>query len=438
METLPSDLTLSILKHVPDLSTLYCLVEASPAASRVFELNAAQVIESAFASGHLHEFTCAIIRIVAYVRCGALLPGVSNMHDFDNFYRHETTELRYDPPLWTEPPLRLVSGVVPGSVLRGILASHYHNESLMVGCLVTYLARFRAIQPMHLVDQDFVWTSGYPPSPSTSPSSSRSASPRPEADPSSTANKYVGAWQLQPASQPFMRHDIGPPTWCEEQRVLRALWRVQLTNDLRVAETTDKLEDGWPLRLYMRGLTLTPWVSGSVDPIQRPDLEPQLWQQLINVEDELAATVVDYARNIAATTSDLRQHTERDWPIPIPTQKDLLEVECYTSAMALEFEDVKLEDDDIGHHNLWDMCSPLQHVPWEFFRRRGFAIWCEARMLGYGLLSATFCVPEGESRKGANYSFGSVLMAWKSVLTEEEFAEVARRNRLLEDEMLNR
>ncbi len=39
----------------------------------------------------------------------------------------------------------------------------------------------------------------------------------------------------QPVKKPFPIHDLGPPTWVEEQRVLRAFWRMQLFHDLERA-----------------------------------------------------------------------------------------------------------------------------------------------------------------------------------------------------------
>ncbi|KAF7534826.1 hypothetical protein G7054_g5903 [Neopestalotiopsis clavispora] len=148
-ETLPTEICLSILKQLPDLTTLHNCLVASPAAARIFDIYAAEIVEAHLASGALHHYTCALIRLSAYLRSSIIAPGVSRLNDFMNLCIHETTQNRFEPPKWTRPPLRLVqlpgTAAVSASALRGILASHHRSERLVAGCLHTYLPRFRVL-----------------------------------------------------------------------------------------------------------------------------------------------------------------------------------------------------------------------------------------------------------------------------------------------------
>lgn len=426
-ETLPVEISLSILKELPDLSSLHCLLNASPAATRVFETHGAEIIEAHLTSGTIHKFTCAIIRIAVHLRSGIVPPGLSGWDSFLDLYAYETTEFRHKPPRWTQPPLKLTPGDFSASVLRSIVASHYHHERLMINCLATYLERFRVLLPTHLVDKDFYWEGiFYGPDGITD---------------NGVMSEYVGSWQQQPPVRPVARHDIGPPTWCEEQRVLRGAWRVQLYEDLKNSKATGLL-NSWPLDKTGR------WTGPNLDAVCAPGRnasillyiepinliqgwgnDPDVAMQNVQVEEELISSVMEYTEAVRAVdsgASDRPQLTSRTWPEPVPSQKDISEVEWCTSNTALAFQDVAgLEED----HQM-SPSSPVQHVPFDFYRRRGFAIWCDARMAGYGLWR-----PEGQALVKSDWSFSTLLQAWRSVLTEDELKEVARLNQAYEDNL---
>lgn len=315
---------------------------------------------------------------------------------------HETTGNRYEPPKWTLPPLRLLqpsgAAAVSAPVLRGVLASHHRNEQLAIGCLNTYLPRFRALEPRHVLDPNFIFSTEIP---------------------GPDGSEYLGAWRIQPETAPFPKRDIGPPTWCEEQRLFRAAWRVEVFKDLKAAAAAGHLKN-WPAAdheclqfynasdlLYNDTVTLIGGLLGDPSPLM----------QFIDVERELVYTMLDYLEGIEGAVEHIACPAGRTWPAPVASQQDILEVEDYTSAMALMFQRVHWEGDG---HICSSICSPLQHVPWDYYRRRGFAIWCEARMVGYGLVFTQFCFPDVAATDDSDPSLGSILMAWKSILTEEE------------------
>lgn len=417
-ETLPAEICLSILKQLPDLTALRNFLIASPAASRIFDTYAADIFEAHLASGTLHHYSCALIRLSAYLRSGIIPAGVSSLKDFTNLCMHETTGNRYEPPKWTLPPLRLLqpsgAAAVSASVLRGVLASHHRNEQLAIGCLNTYLRRFRALEPRHVVDPGFIFTT---------------EAPGPD------GSEYLGAWRMQPETALFPKRDVGPPTWCEEQRMFRAAWRVEVFKDLKAAAAAGHLsnwaaDDHKMLQIY----TAANWLYNDATTLIGGLLgDPSPLMQFIDVEHELVYTMLDYLEGIEAAVGNVVFPTSRTWPVPVPSQQDVLEVEDYTSAMALVFQRVHWEENG---HIYSTIVSPLQHVPWDYYRRRGFAIWCEARMVGYGLVFTQFCLPDVAATNDSDWSLGSIWMAWKSVLTEEELAFVDQVNERFQAEGL--
>ena len=68
-----------------------------------------------------------------------------------------------------------------------------------------------------------------------------------------------------PHMQRYQPQDSGPPTWAEEQRVYRALWRLQLFFDLQQAAALDLQQStsamsnlNWPQRDLQSLLNLVP------------------------------------------------------------------------------------------------------------------------------------------------------------------------------------
>lgn len=104
---------------------------------------------------------------------------------------------------------------------------------------------------------------------------------------------FIGSWQQKPEEKPFPVQDIGAPTWIEEQRVLRAFWRVQLFHDLKTVVNTCLLR--W------RGVDVM-----ALDRMIVVDLYYVPWYNLLNpyaegledtvLEQELIRSVVEYSK----------------------------------------------------------------------------------------------------------------------------------------------
>jgi len=156
LEYLALELLLHVLKALPDLGSLDSFLRASPAAFRLFDLCGSEILEAVLSFGVTHEYTCALIRIVALLRSSLLPRQVYNRVTFQDLLLHESTSFRYHKPRWTLPSTKL-SARTSVRVLRGILATYRRIEYLTVGCITYYLTHFRALRPMQLVDRNFVF-----------------------------------------------------------------------------------------------------------------------------------------------------------------------------------------------------------------------------------------------------------------------------------------
>ncbi|KAJ5676195.1 hypothetical protein N7462_009092 [Penicillium macrosclerotiorum] len=105
----------------------------------------------------------------------------------------------------------------PIPTIRRVLSLYAQIVHLTVACLDHYLERFNALRPENMVDSKARYSRDLKKTPPW--------------------NQIFEAFTV-PVS------DYGPPVWEEEQRVSRALWRIQLIHDLCTA--AGQLRLSWP------------------------------------------------------------------------------------------------------------------------------------------------------------------------------------------------
>ncbi|KAK6855093.1 hypothetical protein PG995_008625 [Apiospora arundinis] len=420
LERLPVDILLTILAFLADTECLDNLLQASPFAYRVFETHGVQVFDALLSNGTIHPFTVSLIRLVAHIRASSLPPHVDDLPTFRHCISRETTEYPYDPPRWSHPPCPLPP--VPATILRSILASHRAIIRLTVKCLEFHLLLFKELRPDHLADESFEWDHIY------------------YGDEDDRDCCYIGAWEQDPERKPFPTRDIGPPTWVEEQRVIRACWRIELWKNLRAAVDAGHIR--WPnvdipkerrrhqncmadpLCFYdpcvtLRSASWTEYPDHYSELVERWPGQDYVDPPRVGVdldeddnEAELIKTVQAYVtENRPMALKDFAR-AKRSWPAPAITEPASTErmPPGWTRTLWF-FWEVTGDRETHDYPNV----TPLRGVTFEPFRRLGFAIWDESRMVAAGFLS--------DSDKDANRS--SHLMAWKSILGQEVLDDVA-------------
>ncbi|KAK8044968.1 hypothetical protein PG993_004992 [Apiospora rasikravindrae] len=399
LERLPPELLIPILMNLSGLESLDSLLQASPAAFRVFDANGADIFESVFSAAKIHPTIASLIRITAYIRNSSLPPHVHDLSSLRNCIVGESMSYEWNPPRWPHPPCPLPSAL-PATVMRGILASHRKIVHFGISCLEYYLGRFNALRPEHLADKDFYY----------------------DDDDGTTDSKYdyVGAWQLNPPREPF-------------PRVLRAFWRLELFKSVRIAIDAGRL--GWSPDVQVHEFTRREVttnvlkfyhaVEGYVAPTGScgwpqghyiDDDDPRLGTGLQHdIEAELIQTIEAYvADNKHRTTApNASQHT-RDRPTPAPLEPQDLEASYDVFGATLRFYYKASRPND----HWGSPSSPIRHVAFEPFRRFGFAIWDEKRMAAAGFLS----------KYGWDDDFEDCVTAWRSILDKEMLDEIAEEN----------
>jgi hypothetical protein len=436
LDNLPVEILLQVLDHVSDVPTLGSLIHASPAVYRILDDHKTihRLIDAICATGYTCGHTWVMFRICALIRSGKL--PLSCLAEFQERVVRDALRFnsRIRPSRFGFAPETLDKDVTP-SVIKSLLATARQASDVAVDCLDFYLTKFRALQPRHLIAGKTV------------------------------GGGFDGTWILGHASEKVDVVDAGPPSWEEEQRAIRALWRLQLVHDLKHAATRGLLS-GWPVE-DMAALEARPAISHPLGPCRiesfygardnykehiRPDQkfaagldfyieifdENLVGLPYILPEYEEIYSVVKFvhqAHGFRCANSLVEGHlclgalrTEkrpRPWPPPPgpgpQSWRSLMGVTLAVKAGPIRGA-VAQEP---------RLTSPLTFIGFDVFEQYGFAFWSEQRMAGYGLLSRRHRTSRYPYRShwhwsGLLYPF---QFAWYSILDQEDAKLVEKKAR---------
>jgi hypothetical protein len=409
-ESLASETILSIVTQLPDLVSLDSLLRASPVCFRLFDEYAVEIFEAILSSGFTHGHISAMIRIIAFIRSSTL--PIHGLDEFKKKVTHEAMNHRIRPSKDGFVPLDIPKDTPPG-VLRSILATDRRIMCLAIDCIKIHLGRFKVLRPQQLVDKRFCFKTNL----STNPELG-----------------YVPAWESRPRGKKVTIRHSGPPSWVEEQRVIRALWRVQILTDLKKATARSLLN--WPKGDID--------VVNSMDPVDlyigydsntyfgyHPEIEE------INTVIKFVQERPRYSYSISSDDDSRKQLSpppqefNREWPAPIPCDKDCPFKEDRTALTSPTYgyffyfcaQCCRLSRNVRYVSNEY---SPLKYISFDPFRRLGFAIWSTQRMSRYGLVR----------RRDNRISDDFFYFTWLSILNESEIAEVEQGSKAFYIEML--
>ncbi|KAJ3954088.1 hypothetical protein N0V92_009426 [Colletotrichum tropicale] len=198
MEGLPVEILEQILFSITDLRSLYHLVVALSAASRVFGSAKAgpKALDHVLGESMAPE-VITLVSLVSLVRTASL--------------EHPPAPLAY-----------LLRGQSP-QLVRGVLLTARRICCLTWACLEYYRSQWKSVTPCHLENGPFAW------------------------------GAREKAWRQNPQGRPYTPQPLSPPCWMEEQRVMRGFWRLQLLLDLKLAISEDRLD--WALKGSHEGVS---------------------------------------------------------------------------------------------------------------------------------------------------------------------------------------
>ncbi|KAH9220470.1 hypothetical protein DL95DRAFT_479112 [Leptodontidium sp. 2 PMI_412] len=308
-------------------------------------------------------------------------------------------------------------------VLREVLATNRKILRLTLDCLQYYLDKFQPLRPSRLADWTFRYKAIF-----------------------KDVKNFERPWRLNPAEVPYPVQAFESPSWIEQQRVIRALWRIGLFYEFKDAIGTSCIL--WPEKDISRAWTIGLKYFYDV-PMYLPDGDgarlmeedlcadsgPITFEDTL-LEDELVRSVLDYLAEdrdpmLESTYFQFKAAWEPPLVPPIQHERGWESLDtCHNSPMWRFFY---LMSGPATQHKS-DPMSPLQHVPFLPFRRLGLAIWCRLRLSRHGFLSDLD--RNTQELYDPNESM-SLCAAWRSVLSAEERANADAVNEKMDYDMMN-
>lgn len=325
---LPVPLVVLILKSSLDLRSLGYLIQASPAAAATFEQDCDKITEAVITST-LPTQLQQLVRTIITVRTDDSIvktrsDSLAALDEFINSYVFGDAGSR---------PLSKTSAHL--SVLRSVLDLASDIEHHAQSFFETHVNRVNEVHPSHLVKPSFRFS--YEP------------------------------FEDHPEGRPYQPAKCGPPSWVENHRVCRALWRIQLYNDLAPFIGS---EDG-PRRVWGR---LTPWELDEMQCVYDH-------LQEIHPSDKYTSDSQPSPRLPAIAPTNSTQ----DWAAQAPP-KDT------DTAFAWGQDPESANHPSPGYNFFHAGClhmpsSPLKESSFRPFRRLGFGIWDLQKMAGLEMLN---------------------------------------------------
>ena len=371
----PFYVLLDITKSVVDLPSLFHLVQASPTVSSLFH-DCAPEIFHAVIQNSVPPTIQGLLYSIAHIRSGKTASHglVDFMSKIGSYHADEGSR--------TPSP----------AVFREILMLACKIQHLGYQCIHEMLHKCHTMNVSHMANPDTEYSSP------------------------------------NPRMQRYQPQDSGPPTWAEEQRVYRALWRLQLFFDLQQAAAHDLQQCtsavpslNWPRRDLQRLLNLTP---------------EQFWDPMEHTLLEELRTVKQCIGNMYQDWSMLQLPKYRgkicyNWPIlppfvPKQGRKIFVGPEAhlkYLNHPAAGYFVIKYLSEDYA--------SPVQFVGFAPFRRYGLAIWDRKRTMALeltGIFLNERDYPDGDY-PGIYMSGFNQYFTLRSMMTEEDLQRWAEKRR---------
>lgn len=379
-------LPLMILESIEDLSTLSYLLQSSSAANIIFERYDCKVVEAV-----LFNFAPQLqrlLRTIILIRSDRLsiASEVSSSEALDIFIRARV----WNDSAGAKP---LTNVTVSSVAVRSIVKSAGRVQQVVTSFFDEFLDRVNSIKPLYLPDKSYDF--------------------RHYCD--------ILSEKTYRANLPEgCRYDIikcGLPSWIEEQRVYRALWRIQLYFDLAMITkpSPGATSQAWDL-LHSLG---PPGVWAK--PRSRWKVGEQ-WEWELGEIDCVYGYLCEIS-NVTTMPLARRSHLS-ELPVNEPN--------TVTAPKSMPYHDhglsnsshriVQLDRPSPGVSKIraiqFAFGPPLQYSRFDPFRRLGFHIWDSERMAGLGLikgpLSERHLRPVRNGRTEFDYYF-----RWNSLVAEE-------------------
>lgn len=375
--TLPAPLPLMIFKTMEDLSTLNYMLRASPAANVIFRKHYCEVTEAVL-SNFVPELQLQL-RTIALIRSDRL--SIRNTLDSPEALDNFLLACVQDRKASTKP---LSNSMISLSAVRSVVGSASQVQQVSALFFQQFLGRVNSIKPSCLLDQSYSYYSSYP--------------------------------KELPEGRPYEPIKCDHPSWIEEQRVCRALWRLELYFDLvtitksdlgNTNQVGDLLKNKGPHRVWLGLMT---WETDEMDCV---------YEFLHDVSE---ATTASSAQPPHLSKLPLLEHKSVTAQKSIPHHDVLVYNWCQST--------IHLSKKSPAANFFYTFgsvfFSPLYNSSFTPFRRLGFGIWDLEKMVRLGLIPLG--VSKQPPRVSEMYWVGpfersprqdDFLFRWKSLLADD-------------------
>jgi hypothetical protein len=376
---LPSELLLKIVKDAPSVSSLWSITQASAIVAVLFKKYAVEIVDTVIANT-VPIPTQGLMRAVLRLRASSKeSPCPFSLEEARQIsYRKHTgrniSEEEYENLKLTRASCRLHQGELGGFRSITEFPSLAHKIHMLVHqCVDRGIQRCLSMRPATVIE----WK-GYC---------------------SSCPLEKIRSCYENSESRRYEPKAGGPPSWVEEQRTVRAFWRVELYLELKSASERGSID----------------WSANDMQILRSTSLSD--FYVVREFEREQILTVYDYVNELGGSYGSDRLPKLAEGskffdgcptasPFGFSVNKNRYEqCESFLEKRPRSFAFQELMAQDSKN-------TPVPGLPFQPYRKFGFALWDEKRMIDMGFSSG-----DGHQwlDRRAEYFF-----TWYSVLTKEE------------------
>lgn len=361
--TLPMPLPMMILEAIEDLSTLSYLLEASPSAAIIFGQHYCEITEAV-----LHRLPLEwqrLLRTIVAIQSNRLVIK-DQMNSFE-----DPSQCRVPAIVRNIKATRLLTRTTHSfTAVRSLVSSAGQVQRLSQCFFDTFLARVNGIRPYRIADELY---------------------------------HYCDYPQELPERRPYQPLPSGPVSWIEEQRVLRALWRLQLYFCLVSIVHDRGGTDGIVRNAFLIERPHTVWAGENAWEIGELECVHEFL-----VEKETSTAPLSQLPCVASG------------PVTVPQlPPEHIQTHCRWEQTPMDFANWPGPGASyfcaIGTYP----CSPLRGASFKPFRRLGMGIWDRKKMVGLGLLNVRHAAGL-DCNKDAHAGTTSDVLPVKEIITTDD------------------
>ncbi|KAH6625921.1 hypothetical protein C7974DRAFT_396966 [Boeremia exigua] len=369
---LPEELRIKIIKLTPDSLSLRSLAHASPAMGRVLDRYPLKIVE-VILNASIPLATCRIIYAVykgRFSRFPASLSEAQKVAEIDSTKVDEMHSSRLDQ----------------AAAVRSLLATIENVHAWSHACLEHLIEKSMELRPSTLIKNGAGRTS------------------REEFEKAESRKDYLPQY-------------TGPPLWVEEQRMIKAFWRLQFLLELQDAGNNGRLGTYWS------GQEVDMLFGSSPDGFY--DVSGFEREQILTACDFLGAVTSRTIPSVEAVHDNARSLPAIHWverAVPRCTCAEPPFFELNKDAFSQGPDNLNRAPWSYHFHHAmsttdgWlDGCPLTLVYPFRHWRKYGFAIWDEKRMADLGM--------RHPKRRAIGSNSLPYSFRWWSILTTEDLRE---------------